>query len=120
MSVGSGGKGRKRHSGQRGQCEQIPEGKHREEQELKLDEGKALSARLRGVDRIWEAFMDGSGAKAGVIRSELLGAESISHGGPDPLLHSCPFHPGLPLVPTGPSPFSSAQTGLEFSNRNVY
>lgn len=50
LSVGSGGMGKKEHSEHREQCEQKPGGKHREEQELKLEEGKALNAKQRSVD----------------------------------------------------------------------
>lgn len=44
--------------------------------------------------------MDGSRAKDGVIRSKLLGADTICHRSPDPLLPpSTPGCPGCPLTP---------------------
>lgn len=49
LSVGSGGMGKKGHSECREQCEQKRGGKHREEQELKLEEVKALNAKQRSV-----------------------------------------------------------------------
>lgn len=49
LSVGSGGKGKKEHSEHREQCEQKLGGKHKE-QELKLEEGKALNGKQRSVD----------------------------------------------------------------------
>lgn len=76
----------------------------REEQRPKLEEGKALNAGLRGLDCIWKPFMDGSRANDGLIRSELLGADTTCRRGPDPLLLSTPLGcPGglqipLPLV----------------------
>lgn len=42
--------GKKEYYEHRVQCEQKPGGKHREEQELKLEEEKTLNAKQRSVD----------------------------------------------------------------------